>query len=97
MVKQARKRQKTSKHANPLGSVHFNNDADKDDEERRLESLLFGTDFEEVDEKGKGRGGEGDVSSVGDDEIDDEGLNGLGQLEDAEVCIFLFALFVFSD
>jgi U3 small nucleolar RNA-associated protein 18 len=49
MVKHARKRQKTSKSAKriqPLGSqVSITDDASKDDEERRLESLLFGTPF----------------------------------------------------
>ena len=48
MTKHPRKRQKTTKGAKeiqPLGSSLLIDDADKDDEERRLESLLFGTIF----------------------------------------------------
>lgn len=48
MAKHPRKRQKTSKAAQeiqPLGSNILADDASKDDEERRLESMLFGTKF----------------------------------------------------
>jgi U3 small nucleolar RNA-associated protein 18 len=48
MAKHSRKRQKTSKGAKeiqPLGSRLLTDDASRDDEERRLESLLFGTKF----------------------------------------------------
>jgi U3 small nucleolar RNA-associated protein 18 len=48
MAKHPRKRQKTTKEAKdiqPLGSSLLIDDASKDDEERRLESLLFGTKF----------------------------------------------------
>jgi U3 small nucleolar RNA-associated protein 18 len=50
MGKHIRKRQKTSKPSlddlQPLGSHSaLTDDADKDDEERRLESLLFGVPF----------------------------------------------------
>jgi len=48
MAKHPRKRQKTTKgvkEIQPLGSNSLVDDASKDDEERRLESLLFGTKF----------------------------------------------------
>lgn len=48
MAKHPRKRQKTTKGAKdiqPLGSNLITDDSSKDDEERRLESLLFGTKF----------------------------------------------------
>jgi U3 small nucleolar RNA-associated protein 18 len=49
MGKYARKKQKTGKatsEVEPLGTrVSLTDDASKDDEERRLESLLFGTHF----------------------------------------------------
>lgn len=48
MAKHARKRLKTTKGAEeiqPLGSTLITDDASKDDEERRLESILFGTKF----------------------------------------------------
>lgn len=70
MGKHARKRQRKDKPAHesfaPLGTaVILDDDADKDDEERRLESLLFGkplvsgrrskvTTFEDVSESGDG-------------------------------------------
>lgn len=70
MGKHARKRQRKDKPAHksfaPLGTaVLLDNDADKDDEERRLESLLFGkplvsgrrpkvTGIEDVSEEGDG-------------------------------------------
>ena len=46
MGKHARKRLKTENPVAPLGSrVSLTDDANKDDEERRLESLLFGVPF----------------------------------------------------
>ncbi|KAG5643054.1 hypothetical protein DXG03_001632 [Asterophora parasitica] len=48
MAKHPRKKQKTSKEVNeiqPLGADPLTDDASKDDEERRLESMLFGTKF----------------------------------------------------
>ncbi|GLB36797.1 putative WD40 repeat-like protein [Lyophyllum shimeji] len=48
MAKHPRKKQKTSKEVKeiqPLGSSFLTDDAAKDDEERRLESILFGTKF----------------------------------------------------
>jgi U3 small nucleolar RNA-associated protein 18 len=49
MPKQSRKRQRSSKDEEsksiPLGSVIPIHDDDKDEEERRLESLLFGTPY----------------------------------------------------
>lgn len=47
MPKHSRKRQKLSNEANPL-----TNDSAKDDEERRLESLLFGTKYVPVGNNG---------------------------------------------
>ena len=96
MVKHTRKKQKISKHANPLGSVRFSNEADKDDEERRLESLLFGTDFI-ADEKGKGRD-EGNVIISGEEDVDN-GLYSLdqGENEDVRRDIFLESVQLKSD
>jgi len=48
MAKHPRKKQKTSKgvkEIQPLGANLLTDDASKDDEERRLESMLFGTKF----------------------------------------------------
>ncbi|KAF8060775.1 WD40-repeat-containing domain protein [Lyophyllum atratum] len=48
MAKHPRKKQKTSKgvkEIQPLGADPLTDDASKDDEERRLESMLFGTKF----------------------------------------------------
>jgi len=48
MANHGRKRQKTAKgvkEIQPLGSSSLTDDASKDDEERRLESILFGTKF----------------------------------------------------
>lgn len=49
MGKQSRKRQKTAKQDDiqPLGSHTFIEDTNKDDEERRLESMLFGVPYVE--------------------------------------------------
>ncbi|KAL5534753.1 hypothetical protein ACEPAG_1217 [Sanghuangporus baumii] len=79
MVKRARKKQRLEPNLQPLGSVqHLDNDAEKDDEERRLESILFGTDYKPSakgksrddsmflvisDEEGDG-GGHGDVGNA---------------------------------
>ncbi|KAL0950558.1 hypothetical protein HGRIS_007362 [Hohenbuehelia grisea] len=72
MAKHGRKRQKTGKEASqpqPLGSHNsLLDDAEKDDEERRLEELLFGTPF--VPSEGKGKGKDLDLS-LG---LDDDGL-----------------------
>ena len=61
MGKHAHKRQKTGKESPiPLGSNALTDEASKDDEERRLESLLFGTKFvsrNEVDEQDQVDGG----------------------------------------
>ncbi|KAF9231599.1 WD40-repeat-containing domain protein [Melanogaster broomeanus] len=58
MVKQPRKRQKTSKEekVQPLGINTDIDDTGKDDEERRLESMLFGVPYVPSDQK-EGKGG----------------------------------------
>lgn len=57
MPKHSRKRQRTGRSGLPLGSrVALTDDASKDDEERRLESMLFGTPFVP---SGKGKGPKG--------------------------------------
>lgn len=58
MGKHAKKRQRTAKDKEetpaPLGSRKFlEDDAEKDDEERRLESLLFGVPYTPGDDSGK--------------------------------------------
>ncbi|EJD04520.1 WD40 repeat-like protein [Fomitiporia mediterranea MF3/22] len=88
MVKNERKKRRTEQSVQPLGTVrHLDGDAEKDDEERRLESLLFGTDFKPI---GKGKGREGNVILVSDEEEDNEGLqdgtgNALEHLQDADL------------
>jgi U3 small nucleolar RNA-associated protein 18 len=83
MSKRAHKRQKTSSLTKPaskkakvapayptLDAAHYDalaDDAAKDDEERRLESLLFGTAFEPAS-KGKGKATFGISVLDGDDE-----------------------------
>lgn len=65
--KHIRKRQRTDKtYAQPLGAVaSLLDDADKDDEERRLESVLFGKPFVSMSK---------DDEISGDDEDGPEGL-----------------------
>lgn len=87
MPKHARKKQRLESEVQPLGSVlHLDENADKDDEELRLESLLFGTDFR-PSEKGKGR--EANFLVVSDDEDEENPLEGAGNamehLQDADV------------
>jgi U3 small nucleolar RNA-associated protein 18 len=85
MGKQSRKRQKTSKKGaiQPLGSRTFGDDTNKDDEERRLESVLFGVPYVTSGEnKGKGRGDDAATAAVviSDDEDGAAGAN-LKELE----------------
>lgn len=75
MARHTRKKQRRQeKEENPLGSVpYIDNDAEKDDEERRLESLLFGKEYRpESNAKGKQR------EDADTDEEDEEELNGGG-------------------
>ena len=90
MVKHARKKQRLEPNLQPLGSVRLlDDDAEKDDEERRLESFLFGTDYRpSAKDKGKGRD-EGMLLAIsGDDEEgggrEDAG-NAMENLQDADV------------
>ena len=89
MVKQPRKKQRleNEKISQPLGSIRLeDNEAEKDDEERRLESLLFGTDYQP---SGKGKGREAGLIIVSEGE-DGAGVNvgnELEQLQDSDVRI----------
>ena len=93
MANHARKRQKTKKtpQVRPLGTaVALTDDASKDDEERQLESLLFGKPFVPS-------GKQKNLVVVSDDE--DEGDGGplgvdqeLQNLTDADVSNFLTVL-----
>ncbi|KAG6371535.1 WD40-repeat-containing domain protein [Boletus reticuloceps] len=68
MGKQSRKRQKTSKEdVQPLGSSTVVDDADKDDEERQLESMLFGVPYVPSQKSdGKRRADDADVVVISD-------------------------------
>ncbi|KAJ7590580.1 WD40-repeat-containing domain protein [Mycena floridula] len=80
MVKHARKRQKVSEESEATTSKYnpLLDDSAKDNEERRLESLLFGTEFIEDN-----------VIEVGDDDDEEEGENAgaveLQNLTDADL------------
>lgn len=98
MPKHARKKQRLESEVQPLGSVlHLDENADKDDEERRLESLLFGSDFKP---SGKGKGREANFLVVSDDEDGEDLLEGAGNamehLQDADVStvVLLFVCLV---
>jgi U3 small nucleolar RNA-associated protein 18 len=93
MVKHPRKKQKTSSKGasaiQPLGAKNPNvnlltDDASKDDEERRLESVLFGTKF--VPRK-KDSGVVDEDDSEHDDE--DDGGREMRNLMDADVSLLL--------
>ncbi|EGN94195.1 hypothetical protein SERLA73DRAFT_115150 [Serpula lacrymans var. lacrymans S7.3] len=80
MAKNARKRQRTEKNqdeqAQPLGAkVALDDDASKDDEERRLESILFGVPYKPSGNKGK------DVLAFSDEEEDLEDVGAGKELE----------------
>ena len=89
MVKHPRKKQRleNEKAAQPLGSARPEDiEAEKDDEERRLESLLFGTDYQSSG-KGKGREAGLIIVSEGEDGADANAGNELEQLQDSDVRI----------
>ncbi|KAG5653781.1 hypothetical protein H0H81_010622 [Sphagnurus paluster] len=79
MAKHARKKQKTSKNIEiqPLGVDLLTDDASKDDEERRLESILFGTKFEPRDKLAT-------IAAVDEDEFN-AGGNVLNNLMDSDL------------
>lgn len=89
MGKRATKRQKTERHAvplEPLGSKNFaklQDDASKDEEERRLESMLFGTPYIPRQDDGE------NILIISDDEGDKEldvtGGHELQNLTDTDV------------
>ncbi|KAN0101009.1 WD40-repeat-containing domain protein [Tylopilus felleus] len=90
----SRKRQKTSKEdtIQPLGSRSFVDDTNKDDEERRLESTLFGVPYVPSEKsKGKRRGGDDDddadrvVISDVDDGAAEPGLKELENMLDSDL------------
>lgn len=105
MAKHPRKKQKVVEQVQPLGETReVDDDAEKDDEERRLESLLFGKPFvPRTGAKGKGK----DILVVADEEDEEDGIElefaggkELDGLRDADVsnalsyaCITLNALF----
>ena len=85
MAKHARKRQRTdaaaSESAQPLGSRTALADGAKDDEERRLESLLFGVPFVPSDD------GEDDGEEPGQGGEDAGMGKELDGLLDTDVCL----------
>lgn len=105
MAKHPRKKQKVVEQVQPLGETReVDDDAEKDDEERRLESLLFGKPFvPRIGTRGMGK----DVLVVSDEEDEEDGLElefaggkELDGLRDADVsgalsyaCIILNAFF----
>lgn len=88
MGKQSKKRQKISKEDNiqPLGSRTFD-DTNKDDEERRLESMLFGVPYV-PSEKSKGKRREDDAGVISDveDGAAEPHLKELENMLDSDVC-----------
>ena len=92
MGKQSRKRQKTSKEDNiqPLGSHAFVDDTTKDDEERRLESMLFGVPYVPSEKsKGRRRGDDAGIVVISDAEDEAVAEGNLKELEnmlDSDVC-----------
>ena len=92
MVKNPRKRQKTGKVQHekvPLGAkTALLDDASKDEEERRLENLLFGVPY------APGKSGR-EILVVSDEEADDGQLEGGREFEnllDSDVCADLLEI-----
>lgn len=91
MGKQSRKRQKTSREENiqPLGSNTLVDDTNKDDEERRLESMLFGVPYVPSEKsKGKRRGDDAGIVTPFDtgDGAAEGNLKELENMLDSDVC-----------
>jgi U3 small nucleolar RNA-associated protein 18 len=99
MPKNARKRQKTSEakgdhdfYAEPLPSKAARlemllDEESKDDEERKLESLLFGVKYIP---KGEDIITNHDENEGSSDELDDQGGRGLQHLLDQDVCLLIY-------
>lgn len=89
MAKHASKRRKTSKgvkEIQPLGANLLTDDASKDDEERRLESMLFGTKFTPRENN--------DVILLrdGDEDEVEEGGQEMNNLMDTDVSLSLLSI-----
>ena len=87
----SRKRQKTSREeiVQPLGSRTFVDDTNKDDEERRLESMLFGVPYVPSEKrKGKRRGDDAGIVIISDveDGSAEPSLKELENMLDSDVC-----------
>lgn len=94
MAKHPRKKQKVAQDERPLGSASYvDDDVEKDDEERRLESLLFGKEFRpRADSKGKGREVDGpDEGSEDEGDGDDHAAEVLRD-EDVSCSLNLFTM-----
>lgn len=90
MVKHPRKKQRVSPQVQPLGSISLEGlDAEKDDDERKLESILFGNavPLKRQSEKHIIR-----VSDEEDDVVNVDIGNDLELLRDADVCTAFFCL-----
>jgi U3 small nucleolar RNA-associated protein 18 len=97
MAKHPRKRQKTSKgseyensHPNKTARLGMLlDDESKDDEERRLESLLFGVKYVPR-EKGKEKMKDSSDEDEQAEDVEEESGRGLQHLLDQDVCLKLF-------
>jgi U3 small nucleolar RNA-associated protein 18 len=92
MVKHARKRQKTSDIVHDVQSSQIKegrimDDENKDDEERRLESLLFGVKYRPRDEDEMKNSDEREGYRSREEE--EERGGGMGHLLDQDVCRLL--------
>lgn len=106
MPKHPRKRQRTSGQDEVAPAVSkkaarlemLMDDESKDDEERRLESLLFGVKYVP---KGKGKMASGsDTEEEEDDDEDDDGARGMQHLLDQDVriycCLIIICIYLSS-
>ncbi|KAH7884117.1 WD40-repeat-containing domain protein [Phlebopus sp. FC_14] len=87
MVKQPRKRQKTSKEEKlqPLGSHTSIDDTSKDDEERRLESMLFGVSYVPSEKSKGGTTNDADAALISDEDAVGMPLNELENMLDSDL------------
>ena len=94
MPKHTRKKQRLQRDVQPLGSARrLDDDAEKDDEERRLENLLFGTEFN-VSGKGKESVFDENIILIEDEESGGNEQSGFGNalehLQDEDVSWYAF-------